>query len=154
MKSMFALKTCTRPPVTVRRVAVAGLAGLLMHLPAVATDLVYTPTNPAFGGSPLNGSHMLAAAQAQNPYRAPTNSPLQNFNNALQQAILNRLSSMTIATMFGTGSKMVPGTYETAAYTITVTEDAGVLTITTTDKNTGAVVSFQVSATSIDYVGP
>lgn len=152
---MFVLKTFTRRPLTVRHVAVAGLAGLLIHLPAFATDLVYAPINPAFGGSPLNGSHLLATAQAQNPYRASSpNSPLQNFNNSLQQAILNRLSTLTLATMFGTGSKLLPGTYDTAAYTITVVENAGVLTISTTDKKTGAVVSFEVSAASIDFAGP
>ena len=154
MKSMFVLKTFTRLPLTVLHAAVAGLAGLLIHLPAFATDLVYAPINPAFGGSPLNGSHLLATAQAQNPYRAPTNSSLQNFNNSLQQAILNRLSNLTLATLFGTGSKLLPGTYDTAAYTITVVDNAGVLTITTTEKKTGAVVSFEVSASSIDFAGP
>lgn len=151
---MFLRKTSIRRALTARQVAAAAVvAGLLTHQPADATDLVYTPTNPAFGGSPLNGSHLLATAQAQNPYKAPTNSPLQNFNNALQQAILNRLSSLTLATMFGSGSKLVPGTYETQAYTITVTESGGVLTITTTDKKTGAVVSFEVSAASLE-LGP
>jgi curli production assembly/transport component CsgF len=155
MKSMFVLKTFTRRPLTVRHVAVAGLAGLLIQLPAFATDLVYTPTNPAFGGSPLNGSHLLATAQAQNPFRATTaNTPLQNFNNSLQQAILTRLSTATLTTMFGTGSKLLPGTYDTEAYTITVVDRAGVLTISTTDKKTGAAVSFEVSSSSIDVLGP
>jgi len=150
---MFLPRTRFRQKLTARHVAVACVAGLLTHLPADATDLVYVPTNPAFGGSPLNGSHLLATAQAQNPYRAPTASPLQNFNNALQQAILNRLSTLTLTTMFGAGNKLLPGTYETLAYTITVTESGGILTITTTDKKTGAVVSFEVSAASLE-LGP
>ena len=33
-----------------------------------ATELVYTPVNPAFGGNPLNGSWMLNNAQAQNDH--------------------------------------------------------------------------------------
>ena len=32
---------------------------------AVAQDLVYTPINPSFGGSPLNSSHLLSIANAQ-----------------------------------------------------------------------------------------
>lgn len=32
---------------------------------AHAGDLVYTPINPSFGGSPLNSSHLLAIAGAQ-----------------------------------------------------------------------------------------
>ncbi|MDP5335563.1 MAG: curli assembly protein CsgF, partial [Paracoccaceae bacterium] len=32
---------------------------------AMAQDLVYTPINPSFGGSPLNSSHLLSIANAQ-----------------------------------------------------------------------------------------
>ncbi len=32
---------------------------------ALAQDLVYTPINPSFGGSPLNSSHLLSTANAQ-----------------------------------------------------------------------------------------
>jgi curli production assembly/transport component CsgF len=34
-------------------------------VPTVAQDLVYTPTNPSFGGNALNSSHLLAIASAQ-----------------------------------------------------------------------------------------
>ncbi len=121
---------------------------------AFATDLVYMPINPSFGGNPNNAAGLLATAQAQNPFKAPTNTPLQNFNNSLQQAILNRLTSQSLATIFGSSSKLVPGTYDTTAYTITITDSGnGSLTISTTDKKTGAVVSFVVSSTELD-VGP
>jgi hypothetical protein len=36
-----------------------------------ATELVYTPVNPAFGGNPLNGTWLLNNAQAQNDYDDP-----------------------------------------------------------------------------------
>jgi curli production assembly/transport component CsgF len=39
-------------------------AGLLTG-GAWAGDLVYTPVNPSFGGSPLNSSHLLGLANAQ-----------------------------------------------------------------------------------------
>ncbi len=35
---------------------------------AQAGTLVYTPTNPTFGGNPLNGSYLFNSAQAQNQY--------------------------------------------------------------------------------------
>ena len=38
---------------------------------AQATELVYTPVNPAFGGNPLNGTWLLNNAQAQNDYDDP-----------------------------------------------------------------------------------
>ena len=140
-----------------RHRAAAGLAllWLMTHQHANATDLVYAPLNPTFGGSPLNASGLLSAAQAQNPFRAPTNSPLQNFNNSLQQAILNRLTIQSLTSIFGTSSKLVPGSYDTSAYTITITDSGnGTLTIATTDKKTGAVVSFEIAATNFDIGGP
>ena len=36
-----------------------------------ATELVYTPVNPSFGGNPLNGTWLLNNAQAQNDYDDP-----------------------------------------------------------------------------------
>lgn len=32
---------------------------------AAATDIVYTPVNPSFGGNPLNSTHLFAGANAQ-----------------------------------------------------------------------------------------
>ena len=127
---------------------------LLPTAQALATDLVYTPINPSFGGNPNNAPGLLATASAQNAFKASTNSPLQNFNNSLQQAILNRLTTQSLATIFGKSSTLVPGSYDTSAYTIAITDSGnGTLTIATTDKKTGAVVSFEVSSTSLD-VGP
>lgn len=145
------------PAKRARHKAAVGLALLwlltLQH--ANATDLVYAPLNPTFGGSPLNASGLLSAAQAQNPFKAPTNTPLQNFNNSLQQAILNRLTTQSLSSIFGANSKLVPGSYNTSAYTITITDSGnGSLTIATTDKKTGAVVSFELSASNLDAEGP
>ena len=36
-----------------------------------ATELVYTPINPSFGGNPLNGTWLLNNAQAQNDFDDP-----------------------------------------------------------------------------------
>ena len=38
---------------------------LIMNV-AQSTELVYTPINPSFGGSALNGSYLLNNANAQN----------------------------------------------------------------------------------------
>jgi curli production assembly/transport component CsgF len=37
----------------------------LSAAPAVASEMVYHPVNPTFGGNPLNGSFLLSTAQAQ-----------------------------------------------------------------------------------------
>ena len=36
-----------------------------------ATEIIYTPINPSFGGNPLNANMLLSKAQAQNKHKAP-----------------------------------------------------------------------------------
>ncbi len=47
------------------RVMIIGLGLVLATSPVLASSLVYTPTNPTFGGNPLNGTFLLSTAQAQ-----------------------------------------------------------------------------------------
>ncbi|MCV2359157.1 curli assembly protein CsgF [Paucibacter sp. TC2R-5] len=136
-----------------RAFALSVLA-LMSVVDVSATELIYAPINPSFGGNPNNAPGLMAIANAQNSFKAHVNSPLENFNNSLQQAILSRLSSQSLATIFGKSSTLVPGTYDTLAYTITITDSGkGMLTIATTDKKTGATVTFEVSSTDVS-VGP
>lgn len=142
-----------RHPLERRFTCVLAIAMLIVGS-ANATDLVYTPINPMFGGSPLNAANLLSLANAQNGFRAPAKSPLQSFNDSLQQAILSRLSTQALTNLFGKGSNLVPGTYDTGAYSILVSDTGnGVLKIVTTDKNDGSVVSFEVGNSNL-AVGP
>lgn len=132
------------------RFAIVQIIALMSISSASATELSYAPINPSFGGNPNNAPGLLALATAQNPYKAAVNSPLQNFNNSLQQAILSRLTTQSLASIFGKSSTLVPGSYDTSAYLITITDSGnGMLTIATTDKKTGAVVSFEISSTDL-----
>jgi curli production assembly/transport component CsgF len=53
--------------------------------PAVASEMVYHPVIPAFGGNPLNGSALLSTAQAQGEgVKSGSQGPdLSGLNNAL-----------------------------------------------------------------------
>lgn len=122
---------------------------------AVAGELVYTPVNPSFGGSPLNGAVLLNSAQAQNktkdpdaasPFSAAQKSPLEQFNEVLERSVLNRLASAAMGGVVGSGGELIPGTVETANFTITITDlSGGMLKVTTLDKTTGASTTFEVS---------
>jgi curli production assembly/transport component CsgF len=46
-----------------RFVCIIGVAGFLT--PALATEQVYHPISPTFGGNPNNGTFLLSTAQAQ-----------------------------------------------------------------------------------------
>src|SRR5690554_5052443 len=72
---------------------------------ANASELVYYPLNPSFGGSPLNGPVLLNSALATNKHRAPDiesdrygsttepKSQLDIFKESLERSVLNRLAS-------------------------------------------------------------
>lgn len=119
---------------------------------AAATDLVYRPVNPSFGGDPLNGPTLLNQANAQNKYKDPAEAerfgnqtPLQQFNEQLQRAVLGRIASSVSGGLFDGSGQLIPGVVETADFRIAIVDlGSGVLSITTTDKVTGASTTFQV----------
>jgi curli production assembly/transport component CsgF len=59
--------------------------GVAASAPAFASELVYHPVNPTFGGNPLNGSFLLSTAQAQGQgTKSGAQSPdLSGLTNAL-----------------------------------------------------------------------
>ncbi|TAL90407.1 MAG: curli assembly protein CsgF [Candidimonas sp.] len=124
---------------------------------AYATEMVYVPLNPTFGGNPLNGPNLLNTAQATNWHTdpnapdfnalgAPTQqTPLQQFNDTLQRSILSRVAASASSSIIGTNGTLQPGTVQTGDFIISVVAvGGGMLQITTTDKTTGAQTSFQV----------
>ncbi|MFS8047293.1 curli assembly protein CsgF [Rhizobium sp. BR 314] len=79
-----------------RATMVAVVLSAVAGLPVFAGQLVYQPTNPTFGGNPLNGSFLLSTAQTQGdgvksgqqqtPDLSGLNSALSNLGNANQGA--------------------------------------------------------------------
>jgi curli production assembly/transport component CsgF len=121
---------------------------------AIASELVYVPVNPNFGGSPSNGPGLLASASATNKHGLQSGlggsslnqTPLQQFNQTLERMVLSQLASAATSKLIGQDGKLVPGTFTTENFIITVTDlGGGVLRVTTTDKATGTVTSFEVS---------
>ena len=127
----------------------------LSSLGANATELVYTPVNPVFGGNPINGSVLLNNAQAQNNKKDPDattslssqRSSLQQFNDTLQRAILSRVAASATSSIIGATGQLVPGSsFDTPDFSISVIAlPSGALEVTTTDKVTGQTTSFQVN---------
>jgi curli production assembly/transport component CsgF len=117
----------------------------------VATELVYVPNNPTFGGSPLN-TGLLSTAQLTNKHKEAPADPasakqnaLQQFTDLLERSILSQLSAAATSGVMGSGGKLKPGSVETGNFRIDIVDaGGGVLMITTTDKTTGASTTFQV----------
>lgn len=134
--------------------ATAALAAAVGMSHACATELVYVPVNPSFGGSPLNGPVLLNSAQAQNKHKDPDDpsslfgnkTPLQQFNDSLQRQVLDNLATSATKSLISSDGKLIPGTLQTGDFRIVITDiGGGMLQITTTDRTTGATTTFQVS---------
>src|SRR5262245_5845472 len=124
----------------------AMLAAALLSAPAIATEIVYRPVNPSFGGDPLNGPNLLNSANAQNNHRDPSLSqpgsaaqtPLQQFNDTLQRLILSRVASSVSGNLFSASGQLIPGAVDTPDFRIVITDvGGGTLQISTVDKSTG-----------------
>ncbi len=144
-------RSCSRrrPPLLMLCLALA----LLGSAAAGASELVYAPVNPAFGGHPSNGPGLLAVASATSKHKEKglgggylsDHSPLGQFNQSLERTVLSQLASAATGKLLGADGKLVPGTFSTANFTITVIDlGGGVLRITTTDRATGATTTFEV----------
>jgi curli production assembly/transport component CsgF len=130
----------------------AAILPALLTSAAGATEIVYTPINPSFGGNPLNGPVLLNIANAVNRYKDPSianalagftqPNALTLFTQQLQSLVFSRTVSSIIDGTFKST------TIDTPSFTISITDNGGGnFTFTTTDKSTGASTSFQVSNT-------
>ena len=91
---------------------------------ALAGDLVFTYTNPTFGGNPNNASGLLANANAQNSTNAPgtaAQSTLDKFTQTLTAAMLTKLQTSVTGVVFDNKGSLVSGTqYSAGDYQVTI----------------------------------
>jgi len=108
-----------------------------------ATELVYQPLNPSFGGSALNGSFLLQKAQAQNAHRAAENpkSFVDKFKESLERNLINSITRRIA------DGELTEGVYDTGEYRIEVALDTdGAVMVTITSHSTGAVTVIKMPA--------
>lgn len=116
---------------------------------ADAQQMVWRPTNPAFGGNPLNYQWMLSSAQAQNKLTEPRDvdrfirDPLQDFEASFQRQLLNQLSRQLMGDMFGEVG-LEEGRYEFGNFIIEITPGAEGLQVHIWDMSTGGETSIIV----------
>ena len=122
----------------------------MLNEQVVASELVYRPVNPSFGGNPINGNYLLGNAQAQNTIkggdsrRSPQKSRLDRFNDSLQFRLLNQL----LADIGQDGSNS--GLLNTDDFIVRIEQGVDGLEVITTDKNTGEVTSIVVNGLRAD----
>ncbi len=115
-------------------------------LPLQASELIYNPVNPSFGGNPLNGSYLLGTAQAQNDHGAGTGSrfsersSLDRFASSLESRLLNQLIGD-----IGEGNS---GTLVTQDFVVEILDEDGFLTVLITDLLTNETTEIEVQGLS------
>lgn len=110
---------------------------------AAGQDLVYEPTNPAFGGNYTNYDWLLKSADNQNPYGGGDglgsfrDDPLQNFEQRLQRQVLDQISREVIQDRFGDIDLTEEGSFDFERFQVDVTPGASGINIRVFNKETG-----------------
>lgn len=108
-----------------------------------ATELVYTPISPSFGGNPLNGNFLLQKAQSQNAHKADSAqlSFVDKFRDALERNIINSLTRRIA------DGEIVEGVYNTGEYLIEVSNGTdGSVIVNITNLETGEITIITIPA--------
>jgi len=118
-----------------------------------ATELVWIPINPSFGGYAGNASWLMASAQAQNDHVEEAepyvrSDPFEDFEYTLKRSYLSRLSQVIIDEAFEDVDGLLPegeteAHYSVGDYTIDITTD-GVISVTIIDTLTGGTTTVEV----------
>jgi len=117
------------------------LAGMLLSTCVTATELVYTPVNPSFGGSPLNGAWLLGNAQAQNDTKDPDAIDRSSLTgtSALDR-FTSQLESRLLSDLLGDVKDGKTGSITTDDFIVSIiNDDIGNLVVSITDRLTGEV---------------
>ncbi|AZL85935.1 MULTISPECIES: curli assembly protein CsgF [Aliivibrio] len=114
-----------------------------------ASELVYIPVNPNFGGNPLNTSHLFAGANAINDYKGPQDDSLFEQESALDR-LTSSLESRLISQLLADVGNGNTGQLVTDDFILNIVDDSGALLIQIVDKETGETSEIQVSGLTPD----
>ncbi len=115
--------------------------------PVQASELRHQFTNPNFGGPSFNAQPLLNSAALQNDFQDDADADataLEDFQNRLDRALLNRLSREIVSKAFGEESDLTAGSFSSGTFDIEITEDLDGITIGVVDSVTGDTTTVQV----------
>jgi curli production assembly/transport component CsgF len=145
--SKSAVATATFVPI------LTAAAIVLSPYAASASQLIYTPINPNFGGSPFNGPFLFDQANAQDQYSAlpkPSSqqkspSAAQSFAQRLENALVSQAAALLSNQILGPNA-LPSGTFSTNGTTISWQTVNGEVTVTIVDASTGGTTTITIPA--------
>jgi curli production assembly/transport component CsgF len=129
------------------RTAMLAMSCAALAIPAAAQQIVYRPINPTFGGDAFNSSHLLATAQAQNPYKERDQyrdrSEADLFAQQLQSRLLSALAGQVTEAIFG-DNPQDSGTFTFGDQTVSFVRGLDAVNLTITNTATGATTTISI----------
>lgn len=124
-----------------RKIGMLSVFAALAANTALSQELVYTPTNPSFGGNPFNSAHLLGIANSQNGFEAPRDETMaatqaEIFLRQLQSRLLSGLAGDVTDAIFG-DNPQDSGVISFDSQTITFVRGLDSVTITILDTSAG-----------------
>lgn len=133
------------------QISLAAVFLFLLTLPDIskAQDFVYTPKNPAFGGSPINYQWMLNSANAQNKFKGGRDfgfdrDPLADFQKSLQRQVLSELTRNVIRDRFGDVNLKQKNSFEFGEFSIDIVPGPNGIDITILNLSSGEQTTITV----------
>lgn len=118
---------------------------------SIASELVYKPINPSFGGAPLNGGFLLNSAQAQDKFKDPdatdrfSRDPFDNFTENLNRQVLNQIARRIVDQVFEGDELGEGGSFVTDGFTIDIiTSNPDVLVVEILDNTTSELTTIEI----------
>lgn len=116
---------------------------------SIASELVYTPQNSAFGGSASDTQVLLSKANAQNTHKDDSNSSktaLERFQEQLERRILNMIAANIVNDLFDDEDGFSnDGVFATDDFSVSVLSDTEEgLTVEINDIATGATSTIEI----------
>ncbi len=121
----------------------------LMSTTVMASEMIYTPVNPSFGGNPLNANQLLSSASSQNDLTDPnvrisglsSLSSIDRFAASLESRLLSQLLSKV--------DDGTSGSLTTDDFTVNVENVAGTITVDILDLETGETTQIVVGTPAL-----
>ncbi|WP_117235034.1 curli assembly protein CsgF [Vibrio maerlii] len=123
---------------------------LTLSQACIASELIYEPVNPSFGGNPLNSDHLIFHAEAINDYSAPDNDLFGYEEESDLERLASSLESRLISQLLADIGNGNTGQLETDDFYLNVVDNNGTLVVQIVDKVSGESTEIAVSGLNPD----